>query len=349
MPARNEEESLFRCLLALLRQKDENGWPLDADIFEVILLINNSTDGTWEVARQFQEQHPSLRLRVVNIRLDENIHIGHLRQALMGVACQRLSSAQKAGPALILSTDADTEVATDWVAKNLREIEDGAEAVGGRICLNEESFRRLPRRVQHLRILDERYRTLLAWLEDRCDPVQHDRWPRHYHHFGGSLAVTADAYRRVGGLPAEPVLEDVAFYQRLQRYDVPFRHSPDVIVRTSARLRGRVDIGLSEQLGKWAELNGDGTAYVEAPHAWRERFLLRRDYRGLRVNGDNRQSALQFAEENHLPAEMVGKALEAKYFGQGWQVIEPHLPSLPAIPLEDAVLQLNSLAQKIQA
>ena len=36
------------------------------------------------------------------------------------------------------------------------------------------------------------------------DSVFHDPWPRHYQHFGASLAVTADAYRRAGGLPPVP-------------------------------------------------------------------------------------------------------------------------------------------------
>jgi len=47
---------------------------------------------------------------------------------------------------------------------------------------------------------------LLAELEGWLDPDPADPLPRHHQHFGASLAVTVDAYRRAGGLPSMPGL-----------------------------------------------------------------------------------------------------------------------------------------------
>jgi cellulose synthase/poly-beta-1,6-N-acetylglucosamine synthase-like glycosyltransferase len=44
IPAQNEEELIGDCLRGLKAQVDRWGDPLDPDLFEVILVINNSTD-----------------------------------------------------------------------------------------------------------------------------------------------------------------------------------------------------------------------------------------------------------------------------------------------------------------
>ena len=82
-------------------------------------------------------------------------------------------------------------------------------------------------------------------------PIRADPWPRHHQHFGASLAITVAAYRHVGGMPAEPFLEDEALYRRLRQHDLNVRHSDRVSVVTSSRRRGRVAVGLSWQLREW--------------------------------------------------------------------------------------------------
>ena len=85
----------------------------------------------------------------------------------------------------------------------------------------------------------------LRQLEDQFDPCPADPWPCHHQHYGASLALTVRAYRRVGGLPAVPYLEDEALWQLLLGQGLPVRHSPHVQVYTSARRCGRVEVGLS--------------------------------------------------------------------------------------------------------
>jgi hypothetical protein len=99
------------------------------------------------------------------------------------------------------------------------------------------------------------YRSLVAELESRLDPAVHDPWPRHFQHFGASLAVTAEAYQRAGRLPVKPWFEDVAFYDALLRVDARFRHSPAVQVTTSGRRSGRTGFGFAVQLIQWERLN----------------------------------------------------------------------------------------------
>jgi hypothetical protein len=97
-----------------------------------------------------------------------------------------------------------------------------------------------------LRLLYDRertYRRLLGELEVAEDPKPYDPAPRHDGFVGASFAVTADVYRRAGGLPAKPRLEDQAFARALQRIDARIRHSYLVRVATSARRNARVEGG----------------------------------------------------------------------------------------------------------
>ena len=113
-----------------------------------------------------------------------------------------------------------------------------------------------------LHLADERYRRLVARLEAEIDDLPFDSGERHHQHFNASFAVTADAYRRAGGIPEVEYLEDCAFFDRLERLDMKVRHSPDVIVYTSARTSGRSKIGLSHQIGEWQKLGGEGKAFL---------------------------------------------------------------------------------------
>ena len=190
----------------------------------------------------------------------------------MDSACWRLSFQPKAA-SLIISTDADTEVAPDWIAQNLAEVRRGAEAVGGRISLQPRDLQELDLQTKNIHLRNDRYHLLLSWLEDRCDPQAHDPWPRHYQHFGSSLAIKPRIYRQVGGLPAKEFLEDVALHEALLRHDVKFRHSPAVRVRTSGRLRGRTAVGLAEQLSRWSQ--GPSAIAVPSVLLWQTLFSLR--------------------------------------------------------------------------
>ena len=64
--------------------------------------------------------------------------------------------------------------------------------------------------------------TLIALLDDLAgmlNPETHNPPPRHTEASGASLAVSVEAFRRVGGIPAIPSGEDRAFVRALWMID----------------------------------------------------------------------------------------------------------------------------------
>ena len=254
IPVRDEEASLPRTLAALARQRDTDGSPLSPDCYEIILLINNSVDASAAVARAFARAHPTLALHVIEVHLpDDEAHVGRARRMLMDAAAARLASLGRQR-GVIATTDADTIVAPDWVAMTLGEVGAGADAVAGRILVDPSGFALHDRHARAFHLRDVTYRYLVTELEARLDPDPFDSWPRHFQHFGASMAVTVDAYRRAGGIPPLPFLEDVALYDALRRIAARIRHSPAVRVETSARPEGRTGFGFAVQLRQWSDM-----------------------------------------------------------------------------------------------
>ncbi len=254
IPVRNEAEDLSRCLNALAAQVDLDGVPLQWSSYEVLLLLNNCTDASMGVAQAWRETHPlSMPLYIAECTtLPEQAHVGTARRMLMDTAWHRLQRSAATVTA-ILSTDADTVVATDWVAQNLLALQ-AADVVGGNVHLLPEHLAALPRFVRRCYERDREYAELIAQLEDVLDPQENDRWPRHLDHFGSSLACTPAAYAQAGGLPAVTPLEDEAFVDRVRHAGLRLRHAPDVRVYTSARMHGRAGMGLAGQLRLWSRL-----------------------------------------------------------------------------------------------
>jgi hypothetical protein len=118
-------------------------------------------------------------------------------------------------------------------------------------------------------------------VEFHLDPDPYDPLPRHYQHYGASLAVTAEMYAKAGGIPPVRTPEDEAFYQALLRVDARFRHSPLVQVTTSARVSGRSPVGLAAQLHKWTQMSEDSTLKVESSATMIDWFKSRRQLRSL--------------------------------------------------------------------
>ncbi len=265
VPVRNEAQTLEATLNALAYQIDLNGNKLDWRRYEVILLANNCSDSSAEIARHFARLHPELVLHVVEITLPPaEAYIGRVRQILMDEAYRRLTYLGRS-QGIIASTDGDSQVTPTWIAANLVEIAAGADAVGGRIYTTKSDRETLNPYARACYLREVGYRSLIAQLEDYIDPDPYDRTPRHYQHYGASLAVTAQMYNQAGGLPAVRTPEDVAFYQALLRVNARFRHSPLVKVVTSARQTGRAALGLSNQLHQWALMEVDKQPFFVEP------------------------------------------------------------------------------------
>ncbi|MBW4511622.1 MAG: glycosyltransferase family 2 protein [Scytonematopsis contorta HA4267-MV1] len=329
VPARNESQTLAQTLTALTHQVDLKGKRLDPQRYEIILLLNNCDDDSSLIAFDFAKLHPYLALHIVEITLPlTEAYIGRVRQLLMDEAYRRLSSlGRKRG--IIASTDGDSQVSPTWIAANLYEIARGADAVGGRILTNPAERATLDTYAKACHLREVGYRYLITELETYIDPDPFDTFPRHYQHYGASLAVTAEMYALAGGLPAVRTPEDVAFYNALVRVNARFRHSPLVKVITSARQKGRTDIGLANQLHEWAEMGYRKKPFLVESAAsietrFRARHQLRLMWRNI-LNGltPNHIDIASLADTLGVPGEWLTQELTQPHtFGQLFEKVE---------------------------
>lgn len=364
IPVRNEARRLPATLRALAAQVGFGGAPFDPRRYEVIVLANNCTDASADAVRRFAARQPHLAIYVVEARFPRHVsHVGHARACLMNEACERLARTAGDG-GVIASTDGDTQVAPDWLAATLAEVAAGAEAVGGRIVTGDDSA--LPPALMRLARRDETYQRLRVRLEHALDPDQADPWPRHHQHFGASLAVTVRAYRRVGGLPPEPFLEDEALYQALRRHDLNVRHSDRVSVVTSSRRAGRVAVGLSWQLREWAaRAAANEDARVADPARWADTIVLRRRLRRCWQVARNRAKHVpsarhdgtveRIADKLGVPASWLGReAMKHATFGALWHAVEMRCrraarrPQHVELGMSEAIASLRAMLARAQ-
>jgi glycosyltransferase involved in cell wall biosynthesis len=311
VPVRNEAENIATTLKALRDQIDLDSKPFAKNRYEIIILANNCTDNSTAIAHHFARENPNLNLHIIKKTLSpDRAYIGWVRKLLMDEAYRRLSLLGRTN-GVIASTDGDTRVSNTWLAAILNEIKNGADAVGGRIITDFKERSALDKvtRLYFLRYVGYRY--LVAQLEAFIDPDGINIFPRHHQNFGANLAVTAQMYAKVGGLPPVRTPEDVAFYQALMRADARFRHSTKVRVYTSARMIGRAPAGLAKRLN---ELNDMGHKHqsllVESASLVENRFRLRRQLRCLwqrQQNGENLSIALLaiFADKLAIDSELL--------------------------------------------
>ncbi|WP_426490278.1 glycosyltransferase [Hymenobacter sp. 102] len=338
IPAKDEAATILAALAALAAQVDEQGHPLPPDNFEVLVLANNCQDATAQLAREFGARHPQLALHVAETTLPKTeAHVGRARQLLMDEACRRLEQAGQP-TCFIASTDADTQVAPTWLTATKTALAAGADAVGGRILMRD-AVPGCP--VRRRQLQDATYQLLQTQLEEVLDPIPHDPWPRHHQHFGASIAITTAAYRRVGGLPAVPYLEDEALYQALLQHDLRVRHSAAVRVHTSARQQGRVAVGLSWQLQEWGRM-GQQEPLVPHPAGVAAELRRRRSLRIAWQCAHGLDTNMQAVPEECR--ELVQAATGYSTFGAFWNwAKQQSLTEHVVLPLSQATQELRRL------
>jgi glucosyl-3-phosphoglycerate synthase len=233
VPARDEQECIGSCLLALAAQRE-----IDASSFEVFLVLDHCHDDTRGRALVASSTAERLTLTILDSLIPG---VGHARRAGMDAACRRLLDAG-VPDGLIATTDADSRVAPDWLAVQIELAAAGARAIGGRIELDSHEAALLPPGVLTSRQDQARERLASIRSGDARDGSAH----REHHQFSGaSLAVTARTYEEVGGLPDVEALEDEALERLLEARQIPIVRSKRVRVVTSARTQGRAPRGLA--------------------------------------------------------------------------------------------------------
>jgi hypothetical protein len=314
IPVCNEEECIGACLTALSQQTSRS-----AD--HVLLLVNNTTDATIAEARAAPVP-PGTQLHIVEQNLPPaQATAGYARRLAMQEA------AALAGPnGVLLTTDADGRVDPDWVAVNMAEIAAGADAVAGWVDLDPIDWGNIP---MHLHEADARecaYDNLCDEIHARLDPDPYDPAPRHTQNSGASIAVTANAYNLVGGVPPVPYGEDRAFLAALRRYDARIRHSPACHVTVSGRTVGRARGGMADTIRR----------RLQAPDAFLDdrlepardcarRAALRRK---ARLCFEHLAPQDDLAVALSLDRRIVSRILAQTHFGGAWHDIEARSPVL---------------------
>jgi hypothetical protein len=276
MPARDEADRIAKAVNAILAQGRLDGAPLDPDAYELLVFANGCSDETAAVVERCAAAAPQHAVYVVRAGAGapESRHVGAARRAVMDAAAARMSASATVQRA-ILTTDADSVVAADWVAQNLAALRT-ADAVGGRIVADPLERAALPDVVRAELDAKTAYEFAVACLESAVDPLPWDPWPRHWQRCGPSLALRVDTYVRAGGLPPHERLEDLGLYQALLAVDARFRHSIRSRVVTSLRVAGRVAGGFGSEVAAMNAVASAGlTMLVEHPETTYEAIVAR--------------------------------------------------------------------------
>jgi len=180
IPAHNEEKLIASSLEGLVRQKTDQP-------FEVIVVDNDSTDRTKEIALQYAQK---LNLRVVH-------------QRIKGRGAARLMGFEKAKGDIIMSTDADAVVPPNWIENLSRSlISSNAVAVSGTS-----------------KIKDCDLLTNLSFnLSQPFFNVSYRIMMGHFWLSGFNFAVYKEAYQKSGGFnPRLNALEDTDLAFKVSR------------------------------------------------------------------------------------------------------------------------------------
>ena len=275
VPARNEKQRLPALLGSLAEQTGL------AEPLTVIIVLNNSTDGSPAVITDATRRWPQLKITFVDVTFAEAVaHVGSARRLAMDMAARQFGDDLGAG--IILTTDADAVPASDWVASNLAAIEAGADLVGGKIFGDAGEELQLGTGFMRRAQAHGLYSELCDRLAARIDPIAHDPWPRHQDHTGASIAVRASTYQAIGGMDALPFREDLGFVDKAVAARYRLVHPLSVSVTVSARTIGRAPGGMADCVRKWVQEEIDGIpVLVESPESVERRLCLRAAIRNL--------------------------------------------------------------------
>lgn len=234
IPARNEEDRIVGCLDAAAAALGGRGG--------VAVAIN----GSWDDTRARTEAWFRAS-GVPGVVIDEaappaGSGVGRARRLAVEACRARLSPG-----AVMMTTDADSRVAPDWVGANLDELA-RADLVCGTVLPEPEEIARLPALFSERGAPEGEYVALTLEARRILDPTPHDPRPTHMNAAGASLAFRMRLHDDVGGFPDLATREDRGFVEAAEARDWRIRHSETARVRTSCRLDGRAAGGMAGAL-----------------------------------------------------------------------------------------------------
>jgi hypothetical protein len=228
IPARNEADelpSLFAALDGLIL-------PTPAEVM-VCLLLDSCTDESFSLAAAYQQV--SRHSVYLAQRWGMPSNAGRARHASVQLGLSGLTSPE----AIILTTDADSSPAPDWLITMTEALQD-ADVVAGRIWRRE--------RTAALQGRIEAYYDMLFLMRRALDPVPWEAATTHHQTGGANLGMRRAAYRVSGGFQPLTSGEDAAFIDDASRAGLRVRRDATCLVRTSDRRYGRAAGGMASTL-----------------------------------------------------------------------------------------------------
>lgn len=226
VPARDEQATLPALIGAL---RDQAG-ALDLTL---CLFLDGCRDRSAAVAAASAGGLP-LRIRQDDCTREANA--GRARGRAMALGLDALGGDDSGR---ILTTDADSVPARDWVASMVAAL-DEVEVVAGLI------ERAGPADPLQDRI--EAYCERLYAYRRAVDPLPWEPHAGHHYTGGANLGFRAEAYRGLGGFAPRPWGEDAVLVDEAGRAGLRVRRDRTAVVRTSPRREGRAAGGLAATL-----------------------------------------------------------------------------------------------------
>ncbi len=321
IPACNEQDRIEECLRALALQHGDAR-------HAIVVLLNNCTDNTEQVVRALM---PRLPCKVYLERCafpPHEANAGFARRRALQLAAELTEPG-----GVLMTTDADSRVAPDWVAANLASLQLGCDVVCGRALIDPDEAALIPAHLHDDDAVECAYDRLLDAIHDRVDPDPADPWPRHTEHSGASIALRASLLEACGGVPPVRLGEDRALLAALRRIDARIRHAPEVTVTVSGRLEGRAAGGMADTMRRRMSLQ-DATLddRLEPARDCLRRAAARRRFADVWCVRDGEAETL-LARRLRVPAALMAECASARFFGAGWDTLEAVSPVLVKRPV----------------
>lgn len=213
-------------------------------------LAAQANAGDFRLCLVFDGDEPLLRTRVARMARADGLALvcrsiargrtpnaGRARRAALALGLEAVAGRSDA---LLLTTDADSVPASDWIAASRAALAE-VDVVAGYV-------RRDNRPALPVRDRLEAYLERLYDLERELDPITYEP-PRSHPGIGGaSLGFRADVYCALGGFSERPYEEDLEIVAAARRAGYRLRRDRAVRVTTSSRLFGRARCGLADDL-----------------------------------------------------------------------------------------------------
>lgn len=239
LPARNEAHRLPGALQAL-----DTAAAFSAGPVRVLVFADRCEDATAALARETGAACRHIRVRVVE-DLDNNAGtVGAARRA----ACEHaLDGLGDAPGGLLLTTDADARLHPEALSRMEAAFAHGADLVCARLDPALDPYDSAsPAAIRRARA-DALRRALIRRLADRRDTGR-DRSALHDDYGGAGLALTAAAWRRLGGFDCGHCDEDRRLVRAAERAGLAIDRASRARVQVLARRTGRAPGGMAAAL-----------------------------------------------------------------------------------------------------